>query len=173
MADEWEGIVKDWENIPIETYTFIFSQVKDRYEEYMSESESITNKTFTLAAITVAGLSAFAGFKFGKAPNPIFFNVVMLVYGVNILCIFNLIFPKSIIQRGSPPKSIFKDYLDDPLYEGDEKTKLAYYMELRKYQDRMDVMDERLTTRKYVYVFLLLTTMASIVLTAIFIRSTI
>ena len=166
MSKKWSDIPKDWENVPVEAYKFMFSQAKDRYDEVMSESESITNKTITMTTITVAGLSGFVSFKYQIAPSIIGVVVLGLLYLSNLFCLSKLLFPKKIIQRGSPPIETFVDYLDAKDLSANEKIALIYYHELIRYQDRIISMGQRNSKRHIFYAIALCLTVINTAFTA-------
>lgn len=164
MSEAWKDIVKDWEKMPIEAYKFLFSQAKDRYNEFMLESESISNKAITLATITVAVISGFASYKFIGNSNHGFLIVLIFLFLGDLFCLGLLLFPKNILLRGSPPNEIFIDYLDDTELVDDEKTKLIYYNELKRYQEKMNAMEKVNRYRHWIYgIGLCLTILATII----------
>ncbi|MCU7551793.1 hypothetical protein OCK74_21915 [Chitinophagaceae bacterium LB-8] len=173
MSTTWKDIVKDWEKVPVEAYKFLFSQAKDRYDEFMSESESITNKAITLTTITVAAISGFVSYKFTASPNKGFVVLLTFLFLGDLFCLGKLLFPKRITQRGSPPNEIFIDYLDNNELEEDDKTKLVYYHELKRYQENMDMMEKRNSVRHWFYGIALCLTIIATVITAGIILSTI
>lgn len=173
MSEPWKDIVKDWEKVPIEAYKFLFSQAKDRYDEFMSESESISNKAITLATITVAAISGFASYKFTGNPNHGFLIVLTLLFVGDLSCLGLLLFPKKILQRGSPPNETFIDYLDNGELVDDEKTKLIYYKELKRYQEKMNTMEKVNSVRHLLYGIALCLTILATIITGGLILSTI
>jgi hypothetical protein len=173
MSGSWVDIVKDWEKVPVEAYQFLFSQAKDRYEEVISESESITNKAIKLTTITIAAISGFVSYKFTASPNPSFIIILSFLFVGDLICLGILLFPKRIIQRGSPPNETFIDYLDNVELEEHEKTKLVYYHELKRYQKNMQIMDKKNGDRHWFYGIALCLTIVATVITAGVIISTI
>lgn len=173
MSGIWKDIVKDWEKVPLEAYKFLFSQAKDRYNEFMLESESISNKAFTLATITVAAISGFASYKFTGNPNHGFLIILISLFVGDLFCLGLLLFPKNILQRGSPPNEIFIDYLDNAELVDDEKTKLIYYNELKRYQEKMNAMEKVNRYRHWFYGIALCFTILATIITGGLILSTI
>ncbi|WP_018629210.1 hypothetical protein [Niabella aurantiaca] len=151
IINTWDDIVKDWELLPLETLIFIFTQAKDRYEELLSESESITNKTFFFIKTTTAS-SIAATVYFLKTPSyHRFIWIAAILFVVTFSIYIYLLSPKKVIYRGSSPKEIFISYLDNKSYATEEKTKLAYYHELIRYQDRIESMTGRNDERNMWY----------------------
>ena len=173
MSETWKDIVKDWEKVPIEAYKFLFSQAKDRYDEFMLESESISNKAITLATIMVAAISGFASYKFTGNSNHGFLIILIVLFLADVFCLGLLLFPKNILQRGSPPNEIFIDYLDNTELVDDEKTKLIYYNELKRYQEKMNAMEKVNRYRHWFYVIALCLTILATIITGGLILSTI
>ena len=173
MSIIWNDIAKDWEKIPLDTYKFLFEQTKDRYEEVMSESESVTNKSITLISISGAIVTGFVGFKFQANPPLSWVIILGILYLSNFICLIKLLFPKKVVLRGSPPNEIFIDYFDHPDLLENEKTSLAYYHELIRYQERINEMDMRIARRQNFYRIALLLTIFNAVLTAAIVVKTI
>jgi hypothetical protein len=169
----WKDIVKDWETIPIGAYEFLFSQAKDRYDEVMSESESITNKSINLLTIAIGAITGFVGYNFTSNPSEAFIVLLTLLFIPNFIALGILLFPKNISQRGSPPNEVFIDYLDNNGLIDDEKTKLVYYHELIRYQTRLEFMNKKNSSRHYAYGIALVLTLLVSVCTGVVILSTI
>ncbi len=138
---KWDDIVKDWEKVPISVYEFIFGQVKERYDEIISESQSITNKAFDYLKITATAISAFTVFSFNKPPDRWIVIGLGIAFLIHLFCIRKMLSPKGVILKGSPPNEIFLNYIDNKNYTEEEKPKIVYYHELLRYQDRMNTME--------------------------------
>ncbi len=173
MSATWNDIVKDWEELPLESYKFLFSQAKDRFDEVLSESVSITEKSITLTKVAVAAMSGFVGYNFKANPGLEWIVVLSFVFLIDLICLVVLMFPKGVVFKGSPPQEIFCDYLDNPSYTENEKTTIVYYHELRRYQERIDIMTKKNSQRQLFYGVALVVTILSTVLTAGVIVSTI
>jgi len=162
----WKEIAKDWEKIPPDTYKFLFSQAKERYDEIISESESMTNKAVSLTTISIAALTAFVGYNFKVKPEACSVTILGALYLLNIIVLAKLLFPKNIIMKGSPPNEIFNDYLDNPQYLPEDKIAIVYYHELVRYQERMDIMTKKNKIRQAFYATAVCLTIAVSVITA-------
>lgn len=173
MSVPWKDIVKDWEKLPLESYKFLFSQAKDRFDEVLSESISITEKSINLTKVTVAAMSGFVGYNFKENPGLEWIVLLSFLFLIDLICLVILMFPKGVVFKGSPPQEIFCDYLDNPSYTQDEKTTIVYYHELRRYQERIDNMTNKNGQRQLFYGIVLIVTVLSTVLTAGAIVSTI
>jgi hypothetical protein len=159
ISMSWTDITCDWEKLPIETYKFLFEQAKERYSDVMSESESITEKAFKLISISGAVAAGFIGFKFQQNPNLWLTIGLAIFHLVNFACLIKLLFPKEIILRGSPPNETLINYFDDKNLEENEKSKLVYYQELIRYQERIDIMTLNITKRQRYYQLSLILTL--------------
>jgi hypothetical protein len=173
QPERWNDIVKDWETIPISAYEFLFNQAKDRYDEVMSESESITNKSINLLTVVIGGMTGFVGYNFTSNPNEAFIVLLTLLFISDFIALGVLLFPKKISQRGSPPNEVFIDYLDNHDLIDDEKTKLVYYHELIRYQSRLELMNKKNSSRQNAYGIALILTLLATVFTGGIILSTI
>lgn len=173
MSVTWKDIVKDWEKLPLETYKFLFSQAKDRFDEVISESVSITDKSINLTKVAIAALCGFVGYNFKVNPGLEWIVLLSFFFLIDLICLAVLMFPKGVVFKGSPPEEIFCDYLDNPSYTEDEKTTIVYYHELRRYQERIEKMNKKNSCRHIFYAVALITTILLTVLTAGVIISTI
>lgn len=156
----WPDIVKEWDKLPVAAYQFIFSQTKERYDEVISESESITEKAFKLISISGAFAAGVVSLAFKTNPQFNYTVILVVFYLANFTCLIKLLFPKQVIPKGSPPNEILIDYLDDASYTEEDKTRASFYQELIRYQERIDDMEIRITKRHKYY-------MASLILTII------
>lgn len=166
MSMIWSDIIKDWEKLPIEAYKFLFEQVKERYSDIMSESESITSKSFKLISISGAVVAGLVGLKLQTNPNICLIICLAILHLCNFVCLIKLLFPKEIILRGSPPNEILIEYFDDNSLTDTEKVSLAYYQEFVRYQERIDKMQFNISKRQELYkvslIFTIINTAASV-----------
>jgi hypothetical protein len=169
----WQDIAKDWENIPLETYQFIYSQAKERFDEVHSESESITQKAFTLTSLTVGAVSGFVAYNLKTTPNAMWIVLLSFLFVGNVFCLIKLLFPKGVVLKGSPPTEIFNDYLDNSDLNQEEKKIVVYYHELVRYQERIELMTARNSRRHLFYGISLSLTALTIIITVGAVVSTI
>lgn len=173
MPAIWKDIVKDWEKIPLESYKFLFNQAKDRFDELLSESVSITEKSIGLTKVIVASMLGFVGYNFKANPGLGWIFLLVILFVIDLIILVILMFPKGVVFRGSPPQEIFCEYLDNPGYDEKEKTTIVYYHELRRYQERIELMTKKNTQRQRFYGIALVFTVLLTVLTACVILRTI
>jgi hypothetical protein len=151
MSASWDDIVKDWEKIPIEAYELLFNQAKDRFDDVSSESVSITEKSINLTKLAVLAISGFVGYNFKINPGAGWIVFLTFIFLIDMFLLVKLMFPKGVIFKGSPPKEMFRDYLDNPNYTQDEKVLIVYYHELRRYQESIDKMNRKNEQRQWYY----------------------
>lgn len=145
------GIV--WHKVSIEAYQVIYEQAKERYEDIMSESESITNKSIKM----ILALTAFTGFILDFIiRNQFQVNVLVYCLAPIILCdvwlLYRLILPKHITNRGLPPDlTINKDLDDDE--NRNHQLALTYYTSITLIQRNIYFMIDKNASRakKYRY----------------------
>ena len=114
--------IPKWYEVKEHSYKLIYELAKERFEEYASESESITNKSIKIFTALI-GIAAFIiGFILKKKiplGNDYIFITICLLFAVALYCVYGLISPKNIYHRGIDPsiaanKDIFveenKDY---------------------------------------------------------------
>lgn len=170
---KWDTIAQNWDTIPEETYKFLFSQAKERYDEIMSESQAITEKSLNLAKITLGALTGFVGYNLSLQIDLAWVIILSLFYVVNLFCLSVLLFPKNIVFRGSPPNELFCNYLDNPEYNDGDKKRIVYYHELIRYQDRIDTISKKNGARQGYYASSLILTIITATATALIIISSV
>ncbi|RXK60027.1 hypothetical protein ESA94_13350 [Lacibacter luteus] len=173
MPRAWKDIAENWENLPLESYKFLFSQAKDRFDDILGESTSLTEKSIGLGKITIVAMSGFVGYNFKTNPEYEWIVLLSFLFLIDLFCVVILMFPKGVIFKGSPPEEIFCTYLDNPDYTETEKTTVIYYHELIRYQERIEILIKKNTQRQLFYGVALITTVLSTLLTAGVIISTI
>ena len=97
MSVTWKDIVKDWEKLPLETYKFLFSQAKDRFDEVISESVSITDKSINLTKVAIAALTGFVGYNFKVNPGLEWIVLLSFFFLIDLICLAVLMFPNCLL----------------------------------------------------------------------------
>lgn len=163
--------INKWYNVEIEAYKFIHEQAKERLEDLLLESESITNKSFYI----VGALATFTGFLLGLFANDaqmigelLIFILVVLIIGDAIM-LYLLIIPKNIKFRGIPPEQAITQEFDHPEDMGFQVQK-AYYTSISILQSSIDHMRKKNASRITLYrwaliVFLILIIFSCFVIT--------
>jgi len=154
LSDKWTSKINHWYNIGPKEYEFIFKQAKEKFDDILSENESITSKSIKMATAIVA----FAGFYLGIAlQNHLFLDHRFLVFTILILLLINLliigsiIFPRKGYNKGISPDLITDSDFDN---EDDKDYYLAklYYTAIGILQDKIDntiiLNTERIKTYK-------------------------
>jgi len=153
---KWTSKINNWETISIDEYKFIFDQAKERFEDVISENESITNKAISIATAVVA----FTGFYIGIAIQNHFFvqhrgfiYTCIVASIINLLLVGALIFPRNAMNRGLSPEISTNDDFDNDEDLGYYHQKL-YYNAIGVLQDNIDVTinanNQRITLYKVV-----------------------
>lgn len=161
--EKWKNIVQEWQDISLENYKFIFERCEKRFDEILSESESIANKSIKLLSAVVLSIGFFTTVKFDNLCLCLI-TFLFILYSVDIFLLVKLLFPKNIICKGSPPKEIFHRGIEvapdnSPLTK-EEKLVVVYYSELLRIQQGIDKNTIQNHNRHLLY-------MASILLSAI------
>lgn len=147
----WEPKINDWEKINLEAYKFMFDQSKARFEEIISESEVITERSIKLLTILVGFLSALTGLSLKTPPQSEYIWLIGLTSLLDFGLLIWLMRGKQLVLRGSPPKEIFKDNLDRQAYTQEDQVALLYYNELCRYQERIEKNKIANATRQAAY----------------------
>jgi hypothetical protein len=147
----WEPKINDWDKIGPEAYKFILEQSKLRFEEIISESETITERSIKLLTVLVGFLSGLIGLSLKTPPESNLIWTLGICYFVDIGSLVWLMKGKEIVLRGSPPKEIFIDNLDRNDYSKDDQLSLLYYNEVCRYQQRIEMNESANGVRQAVY----------------------
>lgn len=138
---KWTRKIHRWENVSNEEYEFIYSLAKERFEDVLSENESITNKAIKIATAVIA----FSGFYIGIAVQNHFFALhrafiysSIVISVINLILVGALLYPRNARNRGlSPDVSTLDDFDND-----DDKNHLLqklYYNSIGILQDNIDI----------------------------------
>jgi hypothetical protein len=161
-----KSTISKWYNVDVEVYKIAFDLAKERFNDILAESESITDKTIKI----ISGLLVFTGFfasiLFNKedlikdhrdllvwSSTPIIVNLIML-------CL--LLFPKKIRNRGLPPLVSFVKGFDDEENHGFQQ-QLMYFNCLSIFQANTDFMIIQNESRAKIYKFSLMLSIAVLV----------
>lgn len=161
----WAPKISKWYKVDTESYKIIFGEGKERFEDVMSESESITNKAIKM--LTIAGaIGSFSLTLILKNSVPQLFSIVLLIVFFGLFgVIVKLIFPKKIKNRGFSPQYSFVEMLDDP-DDKDYQQQLVYYNLICMLQENITYMIIKNKSRARYYI-------AAIVLLCVFGISTV
>ncbi len=148
--NKWEPNIK-WYKITPEAYRLIYDEAKERYEDIMSESESITNKSIRM----LIALAAFIGFTLDFAIKqnfkeivPIYFLLAIIL--VDVWLLYKLIAPKHVKGRGVPPDLSINKVIDYDENK-DNQVQLTYYTLIVTLQRNIYYMIDRNNERAKYY----------------------
>ena len=133
--------VQEWEHLPIEVYQKTLIEAKEYFEEYCSETESITDKSLK----TFWGLLSFTGVASGLivSKKHIFF-VDFLLGSLIIYLLIRLYFiikPRQTVYRGVHPlQHLTKDFDRSDLTK-DDKEKLLYVNLIEQYMAKIELIE--------------------------------
>ncbi len=138
LENDWTPEIKDWDKVPLETYKFLFDRAEKRFEETLSESESITSKSIKLLTGIVLAIPFFIALTFTKI-SLCFSLFFVLLYILDVVVLIILVFPKNIARRGSEPKDIYCEYIENKGYNEEDKKAIVYYHELKRIQQGIEL----------------------------------
>lgn len=139
-----------WYKVNRESYKIIYAEAKEKLEDTLSESESITNKSIKMIAALVAMFSFYVGF-FIQNHIAIGYNAVFLLPFLVIVCmVLYLIFPKEIKGRGFRPKEFLPEKLDEE-EDKNYQLELLYYSGIVKLQEDIEFMEDKNAARAKIY----------------------
>lgn len=176
MKEEmWKPPIKDWEKISHQSYAFIFEQSKGRFEEIMSESETITSRALTLIGIYAGFLAGFLSLFFNDSTKKIVIWHPLLLgflYIADIVLLISLLWGKRMVNRGSPPNEIFIPGIESSDYTEKDQLSFLYHNEISRYQARIDLNKEVNTKRHNIYTWVLILSIVIFIWTAICVINT-
>lgn len=143
----WESDVADWEKVSVDAYKFVIEQAKEQLNEVIEESQIITKRGMSILLSYIAALSGLLGYAFSEKSKIthgsgwiICFSIliaILSIYAFTLL--FQLIYPKDVFYKGSPPKEIFFKEVFTGLSE-EEGLKNVLYSEIERIQDKIERM---------------------------------
>lgn len=146
----WLPPIKNWYKVSKEAYSLIYQQAKERFEDVMSESESITNKSIKMIFGLAAFLGGIIGFYKGNDLATRYMGVFFIFILIEAILLFILIVPKDVRWRGLSPKKSIPENLDSE-DDREHQTELVYYYSISILQDNIDFMIEKNTKRALIY----------------------
>lgn len=143
----WESDVTDWEKISVDSYKFVLDQAKEHLNEIIEESQTITKRGMSILLSYIAALSGLLGYAFSERSKIthgsgwiICFSICIAIISIySFTLLFQLIYPKGIFYKGSPPKQIFYNEVFTEL-TAEEGYKNILYNEIERIQDKIERM---------------------------------
>lgn len=153
--ESWKPNFK-WYKVNPEAYKLILDEAKERYEDIMSESESITNKSIKM----VIALAAFIGFTLDFAIKNSFKEIIpvyilLLIIFLDVWLLYKLILPKQIRGRGVPPILSIDEDIDDDENKA-HQVQLTYFRLVVTMQRNIYFMTKKNNKRAKIYKIALL-----------------
>lgn len=144
----WKADIADWEKISVESYKFVIDQAKEQLNEIIEEAQTITKRSMSILLSYVVALSGLLGYAFSEKSKITHGNGWLVCFSVCIALLsiysftllFQLIYPKNVFFKGSPPEEIFyQEIFNGPTEEGGYKNLL--YNEVERIQDKIERME--------------------------------
>lgn len=151
----WTEKISKWENVSVDEYKLIFDLAKERFEDVLSETESITDKSIKIFTAAIV----FCGFLVGIITQNKKFHLPILWIDITIGLITSTIFfvviviwPRGTRRRGLPPIVSTTPNFDNDEDKGYLLQKL-YYNCIGVFQDNIDLTISRNKERIIYYNF--------------------
>ena len=144
----WKSDVIDWDKVSVDTYKFVLDQAKERLNEIVEESQTITKRGMSILLSYVVALSGLLGYAFSEKSKIthgngwlICFSICIAILSIySFTLLFRLIYPKTVFFKGSPPKEMFYQEVFNGLTT-EESFKNVLYNEIERVQDKTDKME--------------------------------
>lgn len=158
-----------WYKIKKETYELIYKQVSERYEDILSESESITNKSIKIAYSFPIILTFIYNYLLKDIQANFAMWLILMLSVLNFYLLFKLMFPKNVISRGLNLKTC----IDEEILQSDNidyQEQFVYYKIITSTQRKTEDMRAFNSLRHRLYKRMLLITF-SIIMLSIFLAA--
>jgi hypothetical protein len=144
----WKSDVTAWETISVDTYKFVIDQAKEQLNEIIEESQTITTRSMSILLSYVVALSGLLGYAFSEKSKIahgngwlICFSVCVAILSIySFTLLFQLIYPKDVFLKGSPPREIFYKEVFTGLI-AEESYKNLLFSEVERIQDKIERME--------------------------------
>jgi len=145
----WVPPIESYYKVEADAYKIIFDRAQERFEDVMTESESITEKSLKM----LTWLGALAGFLVGvevkKEIGTPSIILSLVFFAIEAILLLLLIIPKQIKNRGLPPSVGMPAKLDTE--EKEHQVQLVYFLHIVKLQDNVSFMIARNSRRVRLY----------------------
>lgn len=133
--------VEEWERLPIEVYQKTLDEVKEYFEEFCSETESVTDKSLKI----FWGLLTFTGAAAGVIASKKHVICIDVLLGILIvyllISLYCIIKSRQTVYRGVHPLNhLTKDY-DKPNFTKEDKERLIYVNLIEQYMAKIDLVE--------------------------------
>lgn len=98
----WKSNVTEWDRVSLESYRFVIEQAKERLNEVIEESHTITKRGMAILLSYLTVLSSLLGYIFSdkfKIHNTIFTISIVLILALSSLYVFTLLFAFNNTQK--------------------------------------------------------------------------
>jgi hypothetical protein len=140
----WNEEINTWKRVSIESYQFVLLQAKERLDEVINESRTITTSGMKILLVYVTTLPGLAGYIFSGHKSFILgFTTIIAVSVAALFAIYiftlliSLIAPGSIFYKGSQPKDIFKEEIFIN-HDSQMALKILLFVEINRIQDKIE-----------------------------------
>jgi hypothetical protein len=143
----WKSDVAEWDKISVDTYKFVIDQAKEQLNEIIEESQVITKRGMSILLSYIAALSGLLGYAFSEKSKITHGNGWIICFSIGIAMLstysftllFQLIYPKDVFYKGSPPEEIFYQEIFNGR-SAEEGHKNVLFNEVERIQDKIGRM---------------------------------
>jgi len=97
-----------WHQVQLETYVLIYDLAKERFDDLISEVESVTDKSIKMATGILLFTDFFAGYLISKPALINHFTSLLVYSGIvifaELVLLTYLVFPKKVKNKGLSPR---------------------------------------------------------------------
>jgi len=146
-------VSEKWYELTENSCKLIYDEAKARFEEFASESESITNKSIKILSVTFSLAAFLLAYAFSHSANIISFiilGIAVIIFVWELVLLFVLIAPKDVRFRGVDVGVSFKKEIMDE--ENKEyQIQATYFTVIKALKENADFMFDKNNTRASKY----------------------
>lgn len=146
---------KNWSKIDLDSYRFIIQQAEKNFDEIISESESITNKSIKILTFNSILFSFYFSYltKLNNySLNGIELVIPLILFLVIVFIVLKLMFPKCIRLKGFSPKDLLSNASNlDSIEDENFQLHILYYITIVKLENNIFFMKTMNTFRAKFY----------------------
>ncbi|MES2427036.1 MAG: hypothetical protein V4560_08675 [Bacteroidota bacterium] len=152
--------IDKWYNVNVDTYKVVYDLALSRFEDVLSESESVTEKSIKMITAIIVFVGFFATILVNDHLSQLLSHIPLIAWSGGfifiVLCLLVfLLFPKRIRNRGLSPSTSIINGLDNEEDRANQ-LQLTYYNTISQIQSNIDFMVSANRSRHVFYTIALI-----------------
>ncbi len=165
----YEFPIKEWEILPLEVYEKVLQEQKENFSMYISETQSITDKSIRLLIGFGTFSAAAGGYIFNKHAHSCLNIILGIMSVISIIGLYYIFKGHLIHYNGTKPDEILTKNFDDKNYSIEDKKRLVYLNIIKQYGFKVNEMSFLNAKRVILYDIFLIYTILVIIIIACYV----